>query len=198
MAGRFTPSRERIPNLGITRSTYWARFTVRSQAPTIDEWRITLRLINFGLVDCYAPAADGYRVTRTGNRRPFSTRDLAHRRFVFRLPLEVAAQKTVHLRFGSSDSMILPLRLSSPEAFARRDRAEFAFLGAIYGILAVALVVSLFAVVAMRGERLYLYYSLFLAGFLAFSATIDGLAQQLLIPEVTFVDRLIIAFACST
>src|SRR5208337_3571338 len=72
-------------NFGFTPSAYWFRFAVNNTGEEIMElfFEITYPLLNY--VDLYVPANGGYKVIKTGNKYPFSHRDIVDKNFVFDL-----------------------------------------------------------------------------------------------------------------
>ena len=187
-AARFVPNDETAPNYGYTDAVYWVRFRARNDTAQTDEWRLELGFANMQHVTLYTPLAPssssgpGFAVKQTGTAYPFSTRDVAFHRIVFKLPLPVQAEQTFYLRFQNDASMTLPLTVWSAESFAAASRSELFSWGIFYGILLIMLAHNVFLFLSLR-DRNYLYYALFLGSFLLFQASFAGHAQQLLWPN---------------
>ena len=75
-------------NIGFSKSTWWVRFTLRSDA---DSPRLLYLRQDYPLIDSlelFEPVAGGgWRRHETGDRRPFDSRDLNHKDFLFPLTL---------------------------------------------------------------------------------------------------------------
>ena len=181
--GQFTPSQAAAPGFGFTRSVYWARFRVKNETLGADEWLLAVNFANMEFVDLYlpAPGGEGYLVKESGAKRPFETRDVAHRLIVFNLPLPPQAEQTIYMRFQSQASMTLGLTLWAPGAFLEFTERETLVLGLFYGALLIILAYHLFLLVSLR-DASYVYYVFFLASGIVFFAEYDGLGRQHLWP----------------
>ena len=90
-AARFAPATLAAANVGFTDSIWWARVALRNEGAS--ERQIFLRqtypLIDY--LDVYEQTGERqWQEHKTGDRRPFAARDIAHRDLVF--PLLVPAQ----------------------------------------------------------------------------------------------------------
>jgi hypothetical protein len=100
--GQFVPNHETASNFGYTDSVYWVRFRTRNETTRTDEWRLELGFANMQHVTLYTPLAQpgssesSFAVKQTGTSYPFSTRDVAFHRIVFKLSLPVRAEETFY------------------------------------------------------------------------------------------------------
>src|SRR5699024_2111731 len=76
-----------IPSFGYTSSSYWTKFTIRNETD-LNNWLMQISYPPLDIIRLYAPMENGaYDVRETGDFHPFSSREIPHRDFVFRLDL---------------------------------------------------------------------------------------------------------------
>ncbi len=176
---------EDVPNFGFSNSAYWVRFRISGNS---NKNVIRLLQIDFPLhdyLDIYIPDSSGdFSVYKTGDRRPFSTKPIAHRTFLVKIELKPNIQQTIYLRIESYDGIheSLPIVLLKPGAFEQNTRTEYLWFGLFYGILLAMLGYNLFIFFSLK-DHTYLYYVLYLTFFILWSFTFDGLTFQYLWPE---------------
>ncbi|WP_334190533.1 diguanylate cyclase domain-containing protein [Noviherbaspirillum sp.] len=166
-------------NLGYTGSAYWLRIKLRQPAPIDRTVLLEVEYPHLDHVSVFLPAtgAEGFVEKRTGDSTVFSTRDINHRHFVFKVPLDGTDVRTIYVRIASGGTVTYPVRLWSPEAFHDAHTLELLILGIFYGMLVAMAFYNLFLYLTVR-DRVYLYYVAFIAsvGMLMFS--LDGLGYQ--------------------
>ncbi|MGK0247936.1 MAG: signal transduction histidine kinase/CheY-like chemotaxis protein [Oleispira sp.] len=195
LANSFIPNFKKIPHFGFTDSAYWVRFSLINQSKRIKDWRLILGLTNFNFVDFYLSEGDGFKSIKTGNSRVFSTRDLEDRQFVFRAHMpDLAEKRMIYLRFENQAPMILNLTLQSIEAHSKKGFLDLLIIGITYGGLLIMLGYSFFLGLALK-DKGYFYYALFLLGLGIAGSYYEGLLTQYLIPHLTWIKLIPIAFS---
>ena len=133
---RFQPSRQAIPNMGFTDSTYWVRLTIKGGEKTRRRWLLLLDTPRLNYVDFYLPQAGGYKTVPTGDTRPFNQRDVPHISWLFRIATDATTeQQTVYLRLKHVGTFRLPLSLWSERAFWQRGNIKQWRAAAYYAAL---------------------------------------------------------------
>ncbi len=185
-AGQFVRSQKKIPNLGYTTSAYWVRFQVRNEAHAPTTWRLVVNKADMEHITLYLllPNQQDVVIKQTGDIFPFTSREVPHRVFMFKLPLPAQAEHIIYLRFETQAAMSLPLTLWSLEAFARREQIEQFILGLYSGTMLIMLGYNFFLFLSLR-DRSYLYYVFFVASFLLNRLTDNGVASQYLWPDMS-------------
>ena len=183
IASRFVTNQEKVPGFGFTDSAYWVRFRVRNEAEPETEWVLFYDHAAF-YTDFYYPSDDGqtYEAVHTGSAMPFHTRDLPLSRFAFRLPLAPEETKTIHMRFESAGTLILPLSIFSDEALVQKTITEQTLNAFLYGILFILTFYNLVLFFYLR-DNSYLYYVLFFSTILLGLMAISGFGAQYLWPN---------------
>ncbi|MGK7918908.1 MAG: 7TM diverse intracellular signaling domain-containing protein [Trichodesmium sp.] len=180
----FTPSNQKVPNLGIKTSAIWVRFRVKNQASLTQKWILSLNDTRTGTVDFYSDQGDnkGFKIIKTGRFLPFSTREFNHRYFIFSLPFTEDNEKTIYLRLTSKAGLAISLNIYSLETFFQEDQNQVLFLGIGYGIISIMIGYNLFLFISLK-DKSYLYFVLFSTGYLCFKLCREGIGHQLFWPN---------------
>lgn len=179
----FAPGSLKAANVGFTSSVWWARVTLRNPGPREREVfvRQTYPLIDY--LDVYEQTGpEQWRSHKTGDRRPFATRDIAHRDFVFPIHVPSQGESVVYLRYQSQGPIDISLSLlSSPELLESLSREQLAY-GIYYGCVIMLLVWSSLVFIAVR-DKAFLAYFAYVGTFGLYMLIHNGLAYQYLWPE---------------
>ncbi|MBL8270551.1 diguanylate cyclase [Steroidobacter sp.] len=179
----FTPGSLKAANVGFTSSIWWARVTLRNDGPREREifLRQTYPLIDY--LDVYEQTGPGeWKTHQTGDRRPFATRDIAHRDLVFPLHVPAEGERVIYLRYQSQGPIDISLSLfSSPELLESLSREQLAY-GIYYGCVIMLLVWSSLVFIAVR-DKAFLAYFAYVGTFGLYMLIHNGLAYQYLWPE---------------
>jgi two-component system, sensor histidine kinase LadS len=138
-------------------------------------------LIDF--LDLYEPTPDGHwRVHSTGDRRPFGSRDVLHRDFLFPLQIPAGTDRTIHLRYQSQGPIDINLALLDANELAGALSREQLAYGIYFGCVLMLLVWSGFVFIAVR-DRAFLAYFAYVATFGIYMMVNTGFAFQYLWPD---------------
>lgn len=202
---KFTASRQTVPNLGFTKSAYWARFRIDAsfRVSADEKWLLELSHPFVDELDVYIPQGKGrYEVRNLGDRKPFWSRDWSHRNFVINLNyLDHAPQEYYYLRISTPGTLHVPLDLWTVQAFGEHAASEQLLLGLYYGIMIAMLLYNLFIYFTTR-DHTYIRYVSFIACFLILQANTNGHFFQYLVPPYPSIANvaipLFIALSCIT
>lgn len=168
---------------GFTKSTYWLRYALQNQ--TQHGLDLITGLDYSQLDDVIFFVFDGQKNIHkfaTGDTHPFHPREVDHPSMLMQLNLAPEQQKTIYIRVQTEGSMILPLQIARShhyfESVAKEHKLHFFY----YGSLVVIILINMAVFLTLR-EKLYLYYSLAITGYLLFFASILGYSFQHLYPQ---------------
>ena len=199
MSQKFTVSKVEIPNLGLSKSAWWARFEVENPIAKPQERLLEIPFSFMESIDLFVVHENGeVESISSGHRFPFAQRPLHNRNFVLPLELRPNSKTTVYLRVSTDNRLFLPLILWNKEEFANKTKLDIYSLGFYYGALGMMLIFNLFIFLLMR-DRTHLDYALFLLarGFFYFS--LNGFAFMLLWPDSPWLHSISPALtACAT
>ena len=178
---KFIPSDQTVPNLGIKNSAIWVRFRVKNEAKLEKNWILSLNDSRQNTVDFYLPQPDQTRfnVIKTGRIFPFNHREFNHRYFIVDLHFDPQKEQTIYLRLTSKAGLVIPLNIYSLATFWQEDQGNLLFLGISYGIILVMIFYNLFLFISLQ-DKSYLYYVLFITGYLGFQLSREGIGHQYL------------------
>ena len=179
----FRPSESAAPTFGFTRSAWWARLTLRNGSDA--ERRLLLRQ-DYPLIDeldlWQQDGRGGWLRTATGDLRPFDSRDIRHRDFLFELVLPPQAERTVYLRYATSGALNISLTLYETKTLIAAIGAEQLAYGVYYGGFLVLVFYNLFIFLAVR-DRPFVYYLLYAVSYGLYFGVHNGLSFEYLWPD---------------
>lgn len=181
-AGRFSPGNSQVLNFGIGSSPVWLHFS--AQNPTRDDLirRLTVATSWLDSIDVYI-LQDGLTIARyhMGDRQPFLQRPINNRHFELDHTFPPGLTD-VFLRIETPDPMVVPIFLQSPDATRDREALQGYSYGFVYGFIFALMAYNATLFLSLRSPR-FLFYSLYLALFLAMNITYTGHGFAWLWPE---------------
>lgn len=172
-----------VANFGMTKNPYWLRLSVNNQTPSSLNLIAALEYSQLDDVVFYVFEGDEQTHTfTTGDAHPFYPREVDHPNMLLRFSLEAEQTKTLYIRVQTNGSMILPLQIWRENIYfavaAQEQKLHFFY----YGCLTVIVLINLAVFLTLR-EKLYLYYSMAIAGYLLFFTSILGYSFQHFYPH---------------
>lgn len=191
----FVPTRDPIPQFGLRRATLWLRLPVKNSLDTSRPWLLELAHPHFDHISLYVPRADGSFGRRdTGDKLPFSQRDLAYRNFVFVLEEPARGERAYYVRIASEGSLALPLRAWSEDAFLDHHYLDWTLLCAFYGVVLMMAGYNACLFLFTR-QREYGLFALSVLSMGFFQASVSGHTFQLLLPTQMAVTQMMVPFS---
>lgn len=173
------------PNFAFSNSVYWLRLTFHSKLPADASFLFEIAFPLQDYIDYYAVGPKGItKEVHTGDRRPFSTREIDYRNFLFPLNISTKNQQTVYIRLDTADGLHepFPMILWDSQEFTLQHGIRSLGLGLYFGIMLVMALYNLFVYVSMR-DQTYLYYVTYILGFSAWLFSYYGFSFQYLWPN---------------
>ena len=184
---QFQPVDDPHFNFGITTSAVWLRIEVNVTAENsaaFDGW-LELAWPYVDFLDVYVTGGEPRDVHfATGRSRPYTTRALDHRFYVFPIPLQPGDSRVIYVRAVSDTFLMLPLRFVSRNEYAFEREQEGYVLGLYYGMLLVVFFYSLFIFISLR-ESAFLSYSVYVVFLAMYQLCVNGIAFRFW-PEATW------------
>jgi diguanylate cyclase (GGDEF)-like protein len=179
----FKPAPSLGTNFGFTHSAWWVRFGV---ANTTGEDRHVMLRQDYPLIDyldLWTPDRNGdWHHIATGDRTVFSTREFAHRDFIFDLDVPANSEVNFYARGASDGPVDLSFTLYDAHALvATLSREQLAY-GVYYGGFLVLVLYNFFIFLIVR-DRAFFYYLLYATSYGLYFAIHNGLAFQFLWPN---------------
>jgi diguanylate cyclase (GGDEF)-like protein len=165
-------------NLGVRREAVWLRVPLQVAADAPARWVLAVEYASIDRIDVHLVGAGppGAAVA-LGRAVPFSQRAWPSAWHATVLELQPGASFELLLRAETTSTMILPLSLSTPQAFHAREARAQVLQGLMAGAALCLLLYSLTQWVGLR-DAMFLHYALTLCGTTLFFVTYFGLGPQ--------------------
>ena len=175
----FQPLNKKSNSFGLSKSTFWVKFTLKDIHPGKRNWLFELGHPLLDYVDFYAPTNNGWNKLELGDMFPFQQRPIQSRFFVVPLHFTNSSAQTYYVKVKSTSTIQFPIRIYEANTFYTKQGYELFVSGLFYGIIFVMALYNLFIFFSLR-SRPYLFYSLALFFGLLFNAGIKGDTFQFL------------------
>jgi len=169
-------SNQKTLNFGFSQSDYWFRFH-----PDLSSYNELLFLeIAYPLLDfieVYKPDGESWTTISTGDMRPFSSREMEYRTFLFEIDPAQSGIYYIHIKTDSS--LQLPAFLWKKNAFLQNMNYHGTIYGIYFGVLLIMFFYNMFIFVSVK-ERVYLYYVIYILSALLAQLSLYGFSAQYL------------------
>lgn len=181
-------------SFGFDVNHYWFRLTLKNTYALTSPWFFRSKYPLLDHLDVYFFSADKLiQEFHTGDKLLFKQRPLDQPSFVFPLNIRNDGPHTIYMHVQTSSSLQLSLTMQSESSFWQTIAIENAASAAFYAIL-ISMVFYNGVIFFIVRERSYLYYTLYLAAFTLFMASIHGWSYKFLWPNNPNAHQLSVVF----
>ncbi len=160
-------------NFGIGAKPEWIHFAVDNPAAVPIHQKLSIETAWLDRVEIYVLQQGRLVSTQlVGDRQPFQQRPLQSRYFVLDHAFGQGISD-VFMRVETSDPMVVPLYLMSPDTFQTRQTRQELSYGLVYGFLLALMAYNAILYAGLRNAR-YLSYALYLAMFMSMNIAYTG------------------------
>ncbi len=172
--GTFKPCSTDVPNLPVSKSAHWLRFSIRN-ASEEPQLLLSVPYAEIDEIDLYL-VADGMikYLARTGRSRELSDRKGHDEEFMFDLPIPSGTEAAFLLRVRGFKPIHVPLMVSDQRSGAQARAERNLFFGAYAGIMLVMALYNLFVYFSTR-DKSYFFYVLYILAISAAQLAFLGL-----------------------
>ncbi|MHB1176771.1 MAG: sensor histidine kinase [Daejeonella sp.] len=174
---RFIISKVAIPNLKLSSSDFWLRFAIKNES---GQEQLLLALEYPMLSTCEFYDISTGTVQKLSYSAAFSERKYKHQNFLFDIYIRPGGTKTYYLRVKSSEQMILPLVLGTPQVIAESLLTNELAWGIFMGLILVMIVYNFFIYLSVR-DTSYLYYVVYSIFIGLTQITLSGYTYRLVL-----------------
>ena len=186
LSSAFVRIKETNPNLGLSKSAFWFRFSICSHTNLPRPTRWFLKLNRKGITDCtlFIPGDDTNQFQNTlgwhtvGGRNPSF---LEHQKSLFPLPITFplpplpVEQTTFYVRIYNPDGgLYLPLSIANEDALRDALMGKTLWLGIYFGTMLALLFFNLYLYISLR-ELIQVYYIFYICSVTFYFSFINGL-----------------------
>lgn len=177
---KFIPFETKVPNLELSSSYYWVRFSVQNNSES-DDLRLTVENPGIDDVCLYQPDSNGYSKLHLGEFRNFHERPYPTPNYVFDLDLKRNETKMYFLRVAARETLVLPVRINSATESDNREANTIMYGGIYFGVMLVMILYNLFIAFSVK-DRTYFYYVFCITSVMAAQASLQGHFFQFVVP----------------
>jgi len=184
---KFIASKQEIPNFQMTEAAIWCRVSIRNELK--EPIYLELGSAFLDSINIYVISSDGTLSSFAGGDLfPYTTKQVKTNSFLFKLPLEYGEQKTIYIRVKCSEPLQFPLNAGTILAYYEYDHTEDFIQGIYYGFMLLMVLYNL-SLFLNTGEKLYLYYILYVASVTTFISFITGYSFEYLWPATPWINK---------
>jgi two-component system, sensor histidine kinase LadS len=181
---------------GFTQSAYWLRLSLinTSSQPVKRMLEIDYALLTQLQ---YFHVANGKVLEQgvTGIDEVFSSRPFPSRHFVFPVMLPAQGEQVFFLRVKAIDSMVIPARLWSPQAYKNNERSDYVAQAIYLGMASAMILFNLLLFIGGLRDKIYLLYVAYASSLLLSVLGLTGLGKQYVWPNLTWMSNVILVAA---
>ena len=164
-------------NLGPRTEPVWILLDLRSAADAPRQWVLSVDYASIDRIEIHTAPASGAAPLLMGRALPFSQHPIPSAVHAASLMLEPGTQHELLLRVQTRSSMLLPIAISTPEAFHAREAHRQLMQGLMAGAMLCLLLYSLTQWTAVR-DGMFFAYALVIGGTGLFFFSYSGLGPQ--------------------
>ena len=174
---------EKVPNFGLIPDNLWVAFRIDNTLDQAQSRMLELGYPMLDKVDVYIQRNDQpVTAYHTGDRRPFATRPVVHRNFVFRIDLKPRESALVLMRIETEGALQVPLTLWEVQDFFTADMLPHALQITFTGIMLALAIYNFLLFISVRSISFLWYVGNAVFVSLAL-LTIRGITFQYLWPD---------------
>lgn len=191
--GKFRSADAPMLNFGIGSRPVWIAFEVENRTRMAQLRRLSVETSWLDHVDAYFPGGKGIVPSyRLGDALPFGKRPIKSRFFDIDHTFGPGVSQ-VFIRVETSDPMVVPIYLRTPQAAIELDTWQHYSYGLVYGFLLALMAYNAMLYASLRSRR-YIYYSIYLAVFVLMNVAYTGHGYEWLWPEQVGLQLWVIPF----
>lgn len=172
-------------SLGYSEAAIWVRVRTNNPSDETLDWILEIDYALLDYIDFYSGRENQNPANRSGDMRPFDTRQIDHRNFAYSFRDTPGAQREIYFRIASTSSILLPFLAFGKDEFSGHVFSEQLALGLYYGSMLVMVVYNLFLLFSTR-DKSYLYYVIYILSYILFQFTLNGFSFQYLWKDSVF------------
>ncbi|WCL49183.1 7TM diverse intracellular signaling domain-containing protein [Leptospira sp. GIMC2001] len=171
------------PAFGYSHSAIWLRCSAQNNVPEEVDFFIEIPYPLLDDIRFFTPGRKGgFQESRSGDNYPFLQRSIVYRNFLFPITIKKNSSLSFYIRVTNGGALNIPLYAWSSDKLIEKIQIDQLILGVFFGIVIVMILYNGFLFSFIR-ELHYLYYVLFLCGWLLVMGTLNGISFQYLWPN---------------
>lgn len=184
----FTPSKSKVPNLGISKSTFWIKIPVINKSKS-KQLLLELSLAIIDSLEFYSQSNNGeFQIIKTGDAYSFKQRKYKDPNYLFDLDFSNNKSKSFYLKIKGNEAIQLPLKITTKKNIFEQIKTRDILSGLYIGIMLVMILYNLFVYTTVR-DKSYLYYVIYIGFIILTQTSLQGYTYQYLWPNNLFLSK---------
>ena len=176
----FQLSDKEILNYGFTNSVIWLKIKLKNSNLEKNDY---LAFINYAILDevnfYFSQSKNKYSVYKSGDMKPFTSRLIANRKFLYPLHFSDTTTHTLYIKVSSKTALQIPFEIITESQHEIKSAKNEIGFGVFYGILFIMIAYNFFIFLSLKDFN-YLYYIGTILGSLILFFSLAGHQSQYL------------------
>ncbi|MBI2281837.1 MAG: GHKL domain-containing protein [Bacteroidetes bacterium] len=178
----FAINEQTTPNLGLTNSTYWIKFSIKNTS-IYENLILGCSYAIIDEIELYKINNDSiYKLSTLGDNFPFSHRTYDLQYFLFDINISNGATQDYILKVKSWEQLVVPLFIGTPKAVFESSLEHDLIFGLFFGVMLVLVFYNLFIYFTVRDSS-YLYYVVYIFFITLTQAALNGYSFKFIFPN---------------
>ena len=158
-ANEYKAAKQDVPNLGISSSTFWIKFTVKNSTST-ENLSLQIDQPTIDYLEFYSKdSANRIQSTKLGNSDVFSARKYNSQNYFFDFSIPKNSTRTFLIKTHTGEQLLLPMSIGPKDQLLEEDHNKGVVFGVYCGIILVMFLYNIFIYISVRDQS-YIYYGL--------------------------------------
>ena len=178
----FAINEQTTPNLGLTNSTYWIKFSIKNTS-IYENLILGCSYAIIDEIELYKINNDSiYKLSTFGDNFPFSHRTYDLQYFLFDINISNEATQDYILKVKSWEQLVVPLFIGTPKAVFESSLEHDLIFGLFFGVMLVLVFYNLFIYFTVKDSS-YLYYVVYIFFITLTQAALNGYSFKFIFPN---------------
>ncbi len=183
LSKKFISTKNQVPNLGISESTFWIKFSIKNLTNQ-PQLMLNLALPTLDNLIFYYPNSNtnNYTSINAGEQLPFYDRKYKDPDYLFDLYIQKEKTETYYLKISSKEAIQLPISVGSKSVILNQVKKKDILSGSYFGLMMVMILYNLFIYFSVK-DKSYVYYVVYIILILLTQTSLQGYPFQYLWPN---------------
>ncbi len=177
----FKENTQMVPNLGISKSTFWIKFTIQNLTR---EETLVLEIQNpiIDRIELFYCSGDSYTSEQLGEFQNYDRRSYNHPHYLFDLPIAPGEVQTYYLKIKNTEQLQIPAQLGSQKSILEGIATKDMIFGIYFGIVLAMFFYNIFLYFTVKDSN-YIYYVIYIFTVGLTQACLQGYTFKYLWPD---------------
>jgi serine phosphatase RsbU (regulator of sigma subunit) len=177
-------------NFGFTNSAYWIKFSIINKQEKTQDLVLAIQNPLLPNIDFYSIRNNVLeKQISTGENRPFASREIENRNFLFDIELNPNVRYDYYVRVSSNGGPLqIPITIDEYQHFLDSDNDALILNGLLIGMFVFVIIFNLFLLLINKNGY-NIYYTIYVALLTLFLLCVSGVNYQYIWPESVWMQK---------